>query len=140
MARCIWQNSEGLWEIEERTPVSGSRPRPVNAERFSPPVLPAFPSREDAALFAYMEGRYYHTTVTPSDGPIQIMVSPNFGDWKGQWVASLHYEKDGKCAGSNSCSASLSEAKTLGLRLALRNDTPDADDREWQEATVNRTF
>src|ERR1019366_9369281 len=65
----IFLNAEGRW-VHERC-------NPSNA-------LPGFPTEDDAALFACMEGRFYHATViSPSSERIQIRVSPNFGQWVG---------------------------------------------------------
>jgi hypothetical protein len=117
-------------------PVPSSRVE--GTESLLPSTLPTFPNRHEAALFSYMEGRCYHATVGPSEDRTQIRVSPNFGYWSncrlGQWVASLHKE-DGSCAGSNSCSSSIAEAKAQGLQRALRNRAADADQLEWAEAT-----
>jgi hypothetical protein len=123
MARYICQNFAGRWEIED----------------ILTPPLREFSSQGEAALFAHMEGRFYHATVStsiPSDCQIQIRIFPNFGQCvtcpPGEWVASL-FDKDGICAGLNRCSASLAEAKTLGLQLASFDRTAVADQLEWLE-------
>jgi hypothetical protein len=126
-ARYIFQNVAGLWEIED--------------ERF-PPAIPAFPTKDEAALFAYMEGRFYFETARAKPKDIQIRVSPNFGQCNcpsGQWVASLHHE-DGRPAGRNSWSASLAEAKALGLRQALLDTNvtvEEANELKWLEAMLH---
>jgi|ERR1700722_16601741 len=134
MGRYIRRHSEGQWEVEDGSFMSVPRSR---VRSLRPSALPAFPDQNEAALFSYMEDRYYHATVGPSEDRVQIRVSPNFGGWSncptGQWVSSLHRE-DGRCAGGNRCSASVAEAKVQGLHLALGNRAPDADQLEWTEA------
>jgi hypothetical protein len=122
----VRQNAEGQWEIEDQ----------------DDPHFPAFAARDEAALFLYMNGRSYRTKVSIPE-PIQIWVSPNFGQWRncqlGQWVASLHRE-DGRAAGMNRCSVSLAETKILGIQQATNVPREQAcqlaESSVWQETDL----
>jgi hypothetical protein len=124
----ICQDGAGRWEIERAHPSE---------------ALPSFPSEDDAARFASMEGRFYCASVTaPSSERLQVRVVPNFGYWRnwpsGQWVASLHRE-NGDICGFSGGSDSLTKTKAIGLRGALSDPNLTEDEAlrlDWHEIDV----
>ena len=128
--RHINQNGAGLWEIE----IDGD----------SADGLPAFPNRDEAAHFAYMEGRFYCVTITSEQSErIQIRISPNFGQRyscpRGYWFASFFHEENGNPAGVDCYSSSLEETKDLSLRRPMLGQSANIENTHvvWSEQSNN---
>jgi uncharacterized membrane protein len=107
--------------------------------------IPPFPSRADAALFLYMQGRAYKSRFDIGQERIDVRVSPNRhsdGSEPALWAASLHGE-DGRPAGRTRCAGSVDEAKIAGVQCAYYGNLPPevaqskSERAQWEDVSLS---
>lgn len=145
--RSVWLGPDDTWEVEGNPQPHEEAAQPKSAENAKSEQL-TFPSLDDAAEFAAMEGKFFYADLTAprhvyQEGRclylgaerVQIRLSPSFRVRPGQWLGYLYYEHGQDVLAASSRNLEEAKIKTLEHALGYGHVAAiEPDPRHWREA------